>query len=142
MRFLLLSHGFKWNNGQREGVNMNSLLAFLVFFVSFFTPCCVVVLVVVCISFFLPGSLATFGLGRFGLLVSKLVHRHSLSVLTDPGLPLPMDAAPPTTVQCIRSAAPRDCPRTSLSLFPHSSSLVRRGREGSRYRRKSGSLTY
>lgn len=51
MRLLLLSHGFKWNNGQREGINMNPLFAFLV---SFFTPCCVVVLVVVCISFFPP----------------------------------------------------------------------------------------
>lgn len=46
--------------------------------------------------------------------------------LIGPGLPLPMDVAPPTTVQCIQPAAPRDCPRTSLSLFPRSSSLVRR----------------
>lgn len=49
-------------------------------------------------------------------------------VLIGPGLPLPMDVAPPTTAPCIQPAAPRDCPRISLSLFPHSSSLVRRGR--------------
>lgn len=43
-------------------------------FVSFFSLYCnVVVLVLVCVSFFLSGSLATFGLGRFSLLVSKSV---------------------------------------------------------------------
>ena len=66
----------------------------------------------------------------------------SLCVLIGPGLLLPMDAAPPTTAQCIQPAAPRDCPRTSLSLFPLSSSLVRRGREENGYRWKRRSLKY
>lgn len=66
----------------------------------------------------------------------------SVCVLIGPGPPLPTDAAPPTTAPCIRPAAPRDCPRTSLSLFPPSSSLVRRGREGNRYRRKIRILKY
>lgn len=83
----------------------------------------------------LSSSLATFWTRTF---LTACVHIGPLSssvcVLIGPGLPLPTDAAPPTTAQCIRPAAHNGCPRTSLSLFPHSSSLVRRDREGSRYR--------
>lgn len=95
---------------QRQGVKTSS-------FVSPFSLYCNVVVLVLCIRLFL--SCLPLGLGCLSLLVSK-------SWLIGPGLPLPMDVAPPTTVQCIRPAAPRDCPRTSLSLFPRSSSLVRR----------------
>lgn len=56
--------------GQREGVKT-------LFSPFFWSPvslyCNVVVLVLVCVSFFLSGSLAAFGLGRFSLLVSKSV---------------------------------------------------------------------
>lgn len=103
---------------------------FFPLFVSFSLYCNVVVLVLVASLSFLSGSLATFGLGCFSLLVSKSapLPSSSLCVLIGPGLPLPTDAAPPTTAQCIRPAAPRDCPRASLSLFPRSSSPVRWGR--------------
>ena len=95
-----------------------------------------------CISF-LPLSGYHSDRDRFSLLVFKIAPPCSflsLYVLIGPGLPLPTDAAPPTTAQCILPAAPRDCPRTSLSLFPHSSLLVRKARGGNRCRRQRGSL--
>lgn len=71
-----------------------------------------------------------FGSGRLSLLTSQTVPcpppPPPLRVLPGPGLPSRTDAARPTTAQCIRPAAPRDCPRTSLSQSPPSSSLVRR----------------
>lgn len=104
---------------------------FFSLFVSFFTvlQCCG--LGSCCVSFF-PVWLS--GYIRIGMFLTACVQigplpSSSLCVLIGPGLPLPTDAAPPTTAQCIRPAAPRDCPRTSLSLFPRSSSPVRWGRE-------------
>lgn len=90
--------------------------------------CNVVVLVLVCVSFFPP--ICVSGYVRNGTFLAACVQIGSLSsfslcVLIGPGLPLPTDAAPPTTAQCILPATPRDCPRTSLSLYPRSSSLVR-----------------
>lgn len=62
----------------------------------------------VCIFSFLSGFLATFALGLNSLFVLKLAASLPLHVLTHPGLPSLTDAAPPTTAQCIRPAAPRD----------------------------------
>lgn len=145
MSFLLLSHGFKWNNRQRERVKTNPLFFCSFPFLSPFSLYCnVLVLVVVWLSFFLSWLSDYIRIGTF--LTACVQNRSSvflsLCVLIGPGLPLPTDAAPPTTAQCIWPAAPRDCPRTSLSLFPHSSLLVRRAREGNRYKRKRGSLKY
>lgn len=78
--------------------------------------CCV--LLVLCYS-----SLSFLSASRIGMSFHCLCPTRAL---IGPGLPLPTDAAPPTTAQCIQPAAPRDSPRTSLSLFPRSSSLVRR----------------
>lgn len=149
--FVLLSHDFKLNNSAESGSfnkkTQQPLFAVLFLFCLPFSLYCNVVLCwFLCapLSSFLP----TFGFGRFSPLVSISAPRLplslflclslSLTLLIGPGLPLPTDAAPPTTAQCIRSAAPRGCPRTSQSLFPHSSSLVRRGRKGNRCRRKAG----
>lgn len=71
----------------------------------------------------LYSSLSFLSASRIGMSFHCLCPTRAL---IGPGLPLPTDAAPPTTAQCIRPAAPRDSPRTSLSLFPRSSSLVRR----------------
>lgn len=89
-----------------------------------------------CVSFL--SCLATFILGLYSLFVLKLATSLPLHVLIGPGLPLPSptDAAQPTTAQCTLPAAPRDWPRTSLSLFPHSSSLVRRGRDELKKKKK------
>lgn len=109
------------------------------FFVYFYTllQCCSVGS---CVRVFLPLWLSGYIRIVSHFLCPNGRLSSSLCVLTGPGPPLPTDAAPPTTAQCIWPAAPRDCPRTSLSLFPHSSSLVRRGREGNRYKRKKRSI--
>lgn len=97
--------------------------------------CCVVLVLCTRLFFFLSAS----GIGMF-------YHRLCPTrTLIGPGLPSPTDAAPPTTAQCIRPAAPRDCPRTSLSLFPRSSSLVRRQgtqRERGKKTKQSKTLSY
>lgn len=86
------------------------------------------VLVLVFVSFSLPGYIWIGTFLAACVQIGPLVFL-SLCVLIGPGLPLPTDAAPPTTAPCIQRATPRDCLRTSLSLFPLSSLLVRRGRE-------------
>lgn len=131
---------FKLNDRGKEREKKQTYFPFCLLFFTLL-QCCGVGS---CVRLFLPLWLS--GYIRIGTFLIACVQigplSSSLRVLIDPGLPLPTDAAPPTTAQCIRPAAPRDCPRTSLSLFPHSSSLVRRGREGSRYRREKGSLKY
>lgn len=100
--------------------------------------CNVVLLVVVYVSFFLSWLSDYIWIGTFFatcVQIRRTSSSLSLCVLIGPGLPLPMDVAPPTTVRCIRPAAPRDCPRTSQCLSPHSSLLVRRARKEYRHRR-------
>lgn len=154
--FVLLSHDYKLNNSAKSGSlkknkkTNNLFLLFFSFFVSLFHSTAMLCCVGSCVHLFLPfcqhldldvshrscpyRPFVFLSLFFFVFLSLSL----SFFLLIGPGLPLPTDAAPPTTAQCIRSAAPRDCPRTSQSLFPHSSSLVRRGRKGNRCRRKAG----
>lgn len=118
--------------GQKVSTKMSSRFAFH-FLVCLFFSHSTAMLCCFCVHLFLP--LCQHSDRDISHLCPNRSCVFSLSfcVLIDPGHPLPMDVAPPTTAQCIQPAAPRDCPRTSLSLFPHSSSLVRRGREGAQF---------